>query len=72
MRSVPGLKRMLALGYVVFGGLIVIKIVEYFIGSRMKSGGWVYLTVLSIAASWLILRFFMHIQQLKSGKRNHD
>ena len=47
----PGLRRKLAIGYAVFGGLIAIKIVEYFIGTRIHGGGWAYLAILAIVSS---------------------
>jgi len=68
----PGLRRKLAIGYAVFGGLIAIKIVEYFIGTRIHGGGWAYLAILAIVSSWLILYFFMHIYQLRSGRRDDE
>ena len=72
MKAASGLKRKLRLGYAAFGGLIAIKVVEYFIGTRVHSWGWAYLAVPAIIATWLILYFFMHISQLKSGRRDHD
>ncbi len=66
------LKRKLALGYAVFGGLIAVKIVEYFIGTRIHRGGWAYLAILAIVSSWLIAYFFMHIYQLRSGRKDDD
>lgn len=72
MKSAQGLRRRLAVGYAVFGGLIAIKIVEYFIGTRMRSGGWAPLAVLGILAAGLICYYFMHIYQLRVRGREHD
>lgn len=72
MKTGSGLRRKLALGYAVFGGLIALKIVEYFVGTRIHSGGWAYLAILAIVSSWLVLYFFMHIYQLRSGRKDHD
>ncbi len=72
MKNTQELKRKLAVGYAVFGGLIAIKIVEYFIGTRVRSGGWAPLAVLGILAAGLICYYFMHIYQLRSGRRQHD
>ena len=72
MKTGSCLRRKLALGYAVFGGLIALKIVEYFVGTRIHSGGWAYLAILAIVSSWLVLYFFMHIYQLRSGRKDHD
>jgi hypothetical protein len=72
MKTRSGLRRKLALGYAVFGSLIAIKIVEYFVGTRIHSGGWAYLAILAVVSSWLVLYFFMHIYQLRSGRKDDD
>jgi hypothetical protein len=72
MKTASVLRRKLALGYAVFGSLIVIKIVEYFVGTRIHSGGWAYLAILAIISSWLIFYFFMHIYQLRSRRKGDD
>ena len=72
MKTASGLRRKLAAGYAVFGGLIAAKIVEYLIGTRIHAGGWAYLAVLAIVSSGLVLYFFMHIYQLMSGRKDDD
>ena len=72
MKTASTLKRKLAVGYAVFGGLIAIKIVEYFIGTRIHSGGWAYLAILAIISTWLIVYYFMHIYQLRSRRKDHE
>ena len=72
MKTGSGLRSKLALGYAVIGGLIAIKIVEYFVGTRVHSGGWAYLAILAIVSSWLVLYFFMHIYRLRSGSKDDD
>jgi FtsH-binding integral membrane protein len=72
MKTASGLRRKLAVGYFVFGGLIAVKIVEYFIGTRVHSGGWAYLAILAIVSSGLVLYFFMRIYQLRSGRKDDD
>ncbi|MBI4289168.1 MAG: cytochrome C oxidase subunit IV family protein [Chloroflexi bacterium] len=62
------LQRKLRLGYVVFGVLMVIEIVEYVVGTGLRSGNWPYLGILAIVGAWPILRYFMHIQQLRKPK----
>ncbi len=72
MRAARSLRRKLAIGYAVFGALIAMKIVEYFIGTRVHSGGWVYLLVLALVGVWLIAYYFMHINQLRHSQGRDD
>lgn len=56
------------LGYIVFGILIVIEIIEYGVGTRLRSGSWPYLGILAVIGAWPILRYFMHIFELRRRK----
>ncbi len=73
MKTAPVLGRRLAIGFAVFGVLIGIKVIEYFVGTRVHPG-WPYLAVLALAGAWPILYYFMHINQLGSGGKDdgHD
>ena len=55
----------LRLGLVVFGILMVIEIVEYVVGTSMKSRAWLILAPLAVVGAWPIVLYFMHINQLK-------
>lgn len=61
----PDLNKKLRLGFIVFGVLIVIEIVEYIVGTAMQRGSWPFLGVLALVGAWPILYYFMHIKQLK-------
>ncbi|MHB1089703.1 MAG: hypothetical protein ACYC06_02920 [Ilumatobacteraceae bacterium] len=65
MDGVYRLKRMLGLR--VFVGLLVLDLLEYFVGSRMNSGALIPLAVLAVPSTWLIVRFYMHFAQLRQG-----
>lgn len=62
------LKSKFRLGYVVFAVLIVIEIIEYAVGTRLRSGSWPYLGVLAVIGAWPILQYFMHIFELRRRK----
>ncbi len=68
MKTAVGPKRRSGPGYAVFAGLIAFKVAEYFIGTRVHSGGWGYLALIAIGGSLLILYFFMRIDQLGRPK----
>ena len=59
------LKRKLQIGFLVFGTLVVIKIIEYIVGTSLRTGSWPYLGILALVGAWPILNYFMHIKQLK-------
>lgn len=59
------LKSKLRLGFIVFGVLVAIEIIEYIIGVYVKSGSWPFLGILAVIGAWPILYYFMHIGQLK-------
>ena len=69
--SEAGLKRKLTTGYVIFGFLFAIKIVEYFVTVTVRAGNFIYLAILAVASAWLILYYYKHIHQLwhTGGKR---
>lgn len=68
MSKKPNLGLKLRLGFIVFGVLMVIEVVEYVLGTTMKSGNWPYLGLLAIIGAWPILQYFMHILELKRHK----
>lgn len=51
-------------GFIVFGVLMGIEIVEYVLGVNVQGGAWPYLAVLALVGAWPIVRYFMHIEQL--------
>jgi hypothetical protein len=72
MKRSAGMRKRMSIGYAVFGALIVIKAFEYFIGTRVRSGGWMFLAVLAVAGAWMIVYYFMHIAQLRARGRDGD
>ena len=68
MSKKPNLRFKLRLGLIVFGVLLVIEIVEYVLGTTMKTGNWPYLGLLAIIGAWPILQYFMHIFELRRHK----
>ena len=60
-------RRKRRLGMLVFVGLLVLDLAEYFVGSRMQSGALIPLALLAAPSTWLIVRFYMHIAQLRLG-----
>jgi hypothetical protein len=58
------LRRGLRVGYVVFGVLAGIKIIEYAIASRLHIGNWPYILILALISVSLIIYFYKHISQL--------
>ncbi|GEM_PF-900183 len=62
----PDFKGKLRLGTLVFAVLVVIEVVEYFVGTMLQSGSWPFLGILALAGAWPILYYFMHIRQLKT------
>ena len=72
MMSKIGLRGRLRLGYIVFGALVGIKIVEYLVVTTIRSGAWPYLLLLALAGAWPILYYFMHIRQLRRSRSEDD
>ncbi len=60
------LSRELRLGLWVFVGLFVIDLLEAAVGIGLRRGALVPLIALMLPAAWLILRYFMHIDQLRA------
>ncbi len=58
-------KHKLQIGFLVFGTLVVIKIIEYIVGTSLRTGAWPFLGILVLVGAWPILNYFMHIKQLK-------
>ena len=58
------ISRPMVLGLIVFFALMVIEIVEYFVGIKVLRGKLIYMAVLAIPGSWLIVQYFMHIHDL--------
>ena len=56
--------RRLRVGYVVFGLLVVIKIVEYLVATTISAGNWPFLAILAGMSAWLIVYYYKHISQL--------
>ena len=48
-------KRRLRTGYIIFGALVSIKIVEYLISKTVPTGNWPYLAILALISAWLII-----------------
>ncbi len=72
MKTQDGLRRKLNVGFWVIGALIAMKIIEYFLGTRLHTGAWPYLAILALGGAILVLYFFMHIGQLGRGEKEHD
>jgi hypothetical protein len=66
--SETNLKRKLRIGYIVFCFLVVIKIVEYTISTKVHIGNWPYMLVLALVSACLIVYFYKHISQLWHSK----
>lgn len=64
------LARKLRLGLWVFVGLFVIDVLEAAVGIGLRRGALIPLVVLMFPAAWLILRYFMHIDQLRAGREH--
>ncbi len=59
-------RRKLRLGAQVFAVLVALEIVEYLVGTTVD-GALVPLAVLALVAAWPIVRYYMHIEQLRRG-----
>ncbi len=58
--------RKMRLGLWVLGLLVVIEVVEFVVGVNLRHA-LIPLVILAIPPAWLILRYFMHIDQLRGG-----
>ena len=70
--SKPNLKSQLRLGYIVFGALLAIEVIEYLVGTTMRSGAWPYLAILALVGAWPILYYFMHISLRRPRSRQDE
>jgi hypothetical protein len=67
----PCPKHKLRTGYMVFGALLSVKIIEYAVAVSLRSGAWPYLLALAIVSAGLIVYYYKHIHQLWDvGKRD--
>lgn len=60
------LRRRMRLGARVFAVLVILEVVEYTVGTTLEHA-LIPLVFLALAASWPILRYFMHVEQLRRG-----
>ena len=58
------LAKKMRLGFLVFGALMVIEVLEYALGVSIKHGNWLFLAPLALVGAWPIVRYFMHLPQL--------
>lgn len=59
------------LGFQVFAALMVLTILEYFIGKGFLGGSLMILAIIALAKAGLIIQFFMHIYRLWSDEEGH-
>lgn len=48
-------------------GLVVLDAAEYWVGVAFRRGATFLLAVLAIPQAWLIVRYFMRVQQIRRG-----
>jgi|TARA_B100001964_G_scaffold224798_1_gene271972 hypothetical protein len=60
------------IGSIAFIVLLLIEIIEYIVGVKITSGNFLYMVLLSVPGSWVIIRYFMHSQQLIVPPTGHD
>jgi len=58
-------RRALRIGLIVGLLLVLDDLIEYVIGRSMKSGALVPLIIVDTPAAWAIIRYYMHIGQLR-------
>ena len=51
-------------GFIVFGVLMAVEVIEYVVGVGLSRGALPYLVALAVIGSWPIVQYFMHIGQL--------
>jgi hypothetical protein len=66
------IERQFRVGFFVFGTLIVLKLVEYFVSKIIPVGDWPYLTVLALCSAALIIYFYKHIKDLWRSEGTSD
>lgn len=59
-------RRKLRLGAWVFGVLVGLEFVEYWVGTTLKHA-LIPLVVLVVVAAWPIVQYYMHVEQLPRG-----
>ena len=60
----PELGAKMRVGYIVFGVLMAIEIIEYVLGITVQAFNWPFMAILAIIGTWPVVRYFMHIKQL--------
>lgn len=60
-------RRKVRLGVRVFAGLLALDVLEYVVGVSMRTGSTLPLAILALPTAWLIMRYYMHIQQVRRG-----
>jgi len=68
MDQAASLRRKMTLGAVVFGGLILLDMLEYIVAQTAQQV-LVWMTILAIPQAALIAVFYMHLRQLRGGDR---
>lgn len=72
-KSIDPPKHQLRLGYLIFGTLVGIKLLEYLISKMVKVGNWSYLLILALTSAWIIAYYYKHIRQLwHSGGQGNE
>lgn len=66
-RRPKGPARKMRLGLWVFGWLVLLEVGEFVVG-RTLSRTLIPLIILALPADWLILRYYMHFDQLRKGE----
>lgn len=66
-RRPEGLGRRMRLGLWVFGWLVLLEVAEFVVG-RTLGHTLIPLIILALPADWLILRYYMHLDQLRKGE----
>ncbi len=56
------------LGLAVLSALLVLEVIEYFIGIRISPGALPLLILLTVPGAGVIIWFFMHLPQLWGGE----
>jgi hypothetical protein len=60
-------------GRVVFVGLFIFSVVEYWVSVTYTSGIMFWLIMIALVKAWLILQYFMHVAQVRhSEEQGHD
>jgi hypothetical protein len=65
-------KQKLGTGYIVFGSLAAIKILEYVISKLVPAGDFLYLLALALVSAGLIIWYYKHIYELFGSKNKEN